>query len=108
MVGNRYELPFNRSYLNGRVRPWTMKHRLSDLMRVLRRSVELATESGRSWTELWSAIFDPDTKFIITDQTAGKHAKQDIDSTYVKGYRVSHPGSGATACLPPVLDTRSA
>ena len=102
------ERPVNRSYLNGRIRPWTMKHRLSDLMRVLRRSVELATESGRSWTELWSAIFDPNTKFIITDQTARKHAKQDIDSTYVKGYRVSHPGSGATACLPPVLDTRSA
>jgi len=51
--------PLNRSYLNGRVRPWTMKHRLSDFMRVLRRSVELATESGRSWAELWSAIFDP-------------------------------------------------
>ena len=50
---------------------------------------------------------DPNTKFIVTDLTARKHAKQDIDSTYVKGYRVSHPGSGATACLPPVLYTRS-
>jgi len=36
------KLPLNRSYLNGRVRPWTMKHRLNDLISVLRRSVELA------------------------------------------------------------------
>jgi len=56
------KLPLNRSYLNGRVRPWTMKHRLSDLMRVVRRSVELATESGRSWTELWWAL-DPSPDF---------------------------------------------
>ena len=53
------KLPLIRRYLNDRVRPWTMKHRLSDLMRMLRRSVELATESGRSWAEFWSAIFDP-------------------------------------------------
>jgi hypothetical protein len=61
--------PLSRSYLNGRVRPWTMKHRLSDLMRVLRRSVELATESGRSWAELWSAILDPQETFGPRTQT---------------------------------------
>ena len=57
------KLPLNRSYLNGRVRPWNMKHRLSDLMRVLRRSVELVTESGRSWADLWSAKNDPKRTF---------------------------------------------
>ena len=39
--------PLNRSYLNGRVRPWNMKHRLSDLMHVLHRSVEL---TKLNWT----------------------------------------------------------
>jgi len=42
------KLPLNRSYLNGRVRPWNMKYRLSDLMHVLRRSVESATQCCRS------------------------------------------------------------
>jgi len=42
------QLPLNRSYLNGRVRPRNMKNRLSDLMHVLRRSVEPATQRGRS------------------------------------------------------------
>jgi hypothetical protein len=31
------KLPLNRCYLNGRVKPKGMKHRLSDLMHVLRR-----------------------------------------------------------------------
>ena len=53
------KLPLNQSYLNGRVRPWNMKHRLSDLMRVLRRSVEIATVSGRLRGGLWSAIIGP-------------------------------------------------
>ena len=52
------KLPLNRSYLNGRVRPWTMKHRLSDLMRVLRRSVELATETSHSAPWHWTVTFD--------------------------------------------------
>jgi hypothetical protein len=39
---NRYETAFKSELLNGRVIPWTMKYRLSDLMRVLRRSVESA------------------------------------------------------------------
>jgi hypothetical protein len=42
------KLPLNRSYLNGRARPWNMKHRLSDLMHVLRRSVEPARSTRHS------------------------------------------------------------
>jgi hypothetical protein len=71
------KLPLNRSYLNGRIRPWTMKHRLSDLMRVVRRSVELATESGRSWTELWWAL-DPSSPFPIFLGTAGTYCSSDV------------------------------
>ena len=52
------KLPLDRSYLNGRVRPWNMKHRQSDLMRVLRRLVELATETSHSASWHWTVTFD--------------------------------------------------
>jgi hypothetical protein len=52
------KLPLNRSYLNGRVRPWNTKQQLSDLMRVLRRSVELATETSHSASWHWTVTFD--------------------------------------------------
>jgi hypothetical protein len=35
-----------------------MKHRLSDLMPVLRRSVELATETSHSASWHWAVTFD--------------------------------------------------
>ena len=74
MVGNRYELPFNRSYLNDRVIPWNMKHRLSDLMRVLRRSVQLA---GRTQTYIKSLY-----KILLTGRSRTEGEVQRIDLNF--------------------------